>query len=295
MSQSEAKAGAESMTSRDFGWTGVQLPVIGQGTWMIEGDRAAERGAIEVLRAGIELGMTHVDTAEMYGDGRAEELVGEAIRGCREKVFLTSKVLPSNASYRGTLRACEQSLRRLDTDYLDLYLLHWRSHHPLTETMRAMEELADTGAIRFIGVSNFDTSDVVEAQRALRHHRLACDQVLYHLGDRGIERRLLGYCREQEIAVVAYSPFGHGDFPRPDSKGGRVLAKAGARHNRTPRQAVLNFLARHPHVFLIPKSSSAGHTRENAGGAGWELASEDRAAIDHAFPAPDCDMPLGMI
>ncbi len=286
---------AGSVTTREFGWTGVPLPVIGQGTWMIEGAREAERSAIEALQAGIELGMTHIDTAEMYGNGRAEELVGDAIRGRRKKVFLTSKVLPSNASYRSTLRACEQSLRRLDTDYLDLYLLHWRGQHPLEETMRAMEELAGAGAVRFIGVSNFDTPEVVEAQRALRHHRLACNQVLYHLGDRGIERRLLDYCREQQIAVVAYSPFGHGSFPRPDSEGGRVLAGAGARHNRTPRQAALNFLGRHPHVFVIPKSSSVAHTRENAGGAGWKLAPEDTAAINRAFPAPNRDVPLGMI
>jgi len=224
------------MTSRRFGWTDVQVPVIGQGTWMIEGSQQAERSAIEALQAGLEMGMTHIDTAEMYGGGRAEELAADAIRGCRESVFLVSKVLPSNASYRGTLRACEKSLRRLNTDYLDLYLLHWRGRHPLTETMRAMEELADAGTIRFIGVSNFDTPDVEEAQRALRHHRLACNQVLYHLGDRGIECRLLEYCRREEIAVVAYSPFGHGKFPLPGSRGGRVLSAISAQYGHTPRQ-----------------------------------------------------------
>lgn len=283
------------MITRRFGWTDVQVPVIGQGTWMIEGDQQAERRAVEALRAGIELGMTHIDTAEMYGNGRAEELVADAIRDCRERVFLVGKVLPSNASYRGTLRACQQSLRRLNTDYLDLYLLHWRSHYPLAETMRAMEELADAGAIRYLGVSNFDTPEVEEAQRALQRHRLACDQVLYHLGDRGIERRLLDYCRREEIALVGYSPFGHGGFPRPDSKGGRVLEAAGALQGRTARQAALNFLARHPHVFLIPKSSSTEHTRENAGGAGWEMAPASVAAIERAFPAPKHDVPLGMI
>ena len=150
------------MTTRRFGWTSVQVPVIGQGTWMIEGNLEAERSSIEALQAGIEVGMAHIDTAEMYGSGRAEELVGDAIRGRREQVFLVSKVLPSNASYRGTLNACEQSLRRLDTDYLDLYLLHWRSHHPLRETMRALEELVDSGTVRFIGVSNFDTPELQE-------------------------------------------------------------------------------------------------------------------------------------
>lgn len=283
------------MTERAFGWTGVQVPVIGQGTWMIEGDARQERSAVEALQAGIELGMTHIDTAEMYGQGRAEELVGEAIRGCREKIFLVSKVLPSNASYKGTLRACRESLRRLGTGYLDLYLLHWRGQYPLAETMRAMEELAEAGAIRHIGVSNFDTPDLIEAQRALRRRRLAANQVLYNLGDRGIERRLLEYCRREEIAVVGYSPFGHRSFPRPDSAGGRVLAEVGASHGRTPRQVALNFLARYPHVFLIPKSSKVEHTRENAGGAGWELSPAGLAAVNAAFPAPDHDVPLGML
>jgi diketogulonate reductase-like aldo/keto reductase len=283
------------MNTRAFGWTGVHVPVIGQGTWMIDGSRPKERSAIEALQAGIELGMTHIDTAEMYGGGRSEELVGEAIRGRRDGLFLVSKVLPSNASYKGTLRACRESLRRLGTERLDLYLLHWRGQYRLTETMRAMEELADAGAIRYIGVSNFDTPEVEEAQRALRRHRLAANQVLYHLGDRGIERRLLEYCRGQEIAVVGYSPFGQSAFPRPDSAGGRLLAKVGAGRGRTARQVALNFLARHPHVFLIPKSSKAEHTRENAGGAGWELDAEGLAAVDGAFPAPDHDVPLGML
>jgi diketogulonate reductase-like aldo/keto reductase len=283
------------MITRAFGWTDVQVPVVGQGTWAIEGSREAERRAVEALRAGIELGLAHIDTAEMYGGGRAEQLVGEAIGGLREHVFLVSKVLPSNASYKGTLRACRESLRRLNTDHLDLYMLHWPSHHPLSGTMRALEELVDAGEVRFIGVSNFDTPQVEEAQRTLRRHRLASNQVLYHLGDRGIERRLLDHCRQEQIAVVAYSPFGSGSFPNPESEGGRALSEVGARHQRTPRQVALNFLARHPHVFVIPKSSRAEHTRENAGGAGWDLTPEDIAALDRAFPAPGHDVPLGMI
>ena len=268
------------------------MPAIGQGTWMIEG----EPGAVEALRTGLDLGMTHVDTAEMYGSGKAEDVVARAIRGRREEVFLVSKVLPSNASYDGTLRACERSLRRLDTDRLDLYLLHWESKYPIAETMRALEKLASDGRTRFIGVSNFDVPQVVAARRALRHERLACNQVLYHLGDRGIERKLIPYCAEQGIAVVAYSPFGHrGGFPSPRSAGGKVLGEIGARHGRTPRQVALNWVTRHAAVFTIPKSSDPAHTKENAGGADWQLAEEDLAAIDRAFPAPDHDVPLGML
>ncbi len=278
------------MTTKPFGFTGVPVAAIGQGTWMIDGPRA-----VEALETGLDLGMTHIDTAEMYGDGRAEQLVAEAIAGRREEVFLVSKVLPSNASYKGTLQACERSLKRLKTDHIDLYLLHWRGSHALSETMRAMEELVAAGRVRFIGVSNFDVEDVVEAERALKRERLAANQVLYHLGDRGIERRLIPYCQRQGIAVVGYSPFGHRSFPQPYGVGGKTLAQVAARHGRTPRQVALNFLTRQAGVFTIPKSSSPEHTSENAGAAGWELSAEDIAAIDHAFPAPDHDVPLGMI
>jgi diketogulonate reductase-like aldo/keto reductase len=283
------------MLRKTFGWTGVEVPVIGQGTWMIEGSREAERRAVEALRAGLDLGMTHIDTAEMYGDGRAEELVGEAIRGRRQEVFLVSKVLPSNASYEGTLKACEHSLRRLGTDYLDLYLLHWRGGHPLRETMRAMEALVAAGKIRFLGVSNFDVEDVKAAQAVLDKERLAANQVLYHLGDRGIERRLIPYCAQERIAVVGYSPFGHRGFPSPTSREGTVLAGIASRHQRTPRQVVLNLLTRHPDVFTIPKASNPEHVRENAGGCGWTLSTDDLAGLDKAFPAPTRDTPLGMI
>ena len=283
------------MPTKAFGWTGEPVPVIGQGTWMIEGSRDAERRAVEALRLGLDVGMAHVDTAEMYGSGRAEELVAEAVEGRRERVFLVSKVLPSNASYDGTIRACERSLRRLRVDHLDLYLLHWPSSHPLRDTMRAMETLVADGRVRYVGVSNFDVDEVKAAQGALRHARLACNQVLYHLGDRGIERRLIPYCASQGIAVVAYSPFGQGAFPSPRSAGGRALAEVGARHGKTPRQVALNFLTRHPQVFTIPKASRLEHVRENAAGAGWALGPEDLAAIDRAFPAPDRDVPLGML
>jgi diketogulonate reductase-like aldo/keto reductase len=283
------------MTQRPFGWTGALVPVIGQGTWMIEGSAEAERRAADALRTGIDLGLTHIDTAEMYGSGRAEEIAGQAIAGRRGEVFLASKVLPSNASYEGTLRACERTLRCLGTDCLDLYLLHWESEHPIGETMRAMQRLIDDGLIRFAGVSNFDVDQVRAAQSALRHHKLASNQVLYHLGERGIERKLIPYCREQGIAVVAYTPFGREKFPKPLSPGGRVLAEIAQRQGRTVRQVILNFLTRLDGVFTIPKAGNLEHTRENAGGAGWALAPEDIAAIDRAFPAPTRDVPLAML
>lgn len=280
---------------RVFGFTGEDVPVIGQGTWMVEGAAEKERLAMEALRAGLELGLTHIDTAEMYGSGRAEALAGKAIAGRRAEVFLVSKVLPSNASYDATLRACERSLRRLGTDHLDLYLLHWESSYPIGETMRAMGKLIDEGQIRFAGVSNFNVDRVKGAQAALRNHRLAANQVLYHLGERGIERKLIPYCQEQEIAVVGYTPFGRGAFPKAASAGGKVLASIAERHGRTVRQVILNFLTRLPGTFTIPKAGNVEHTRENAGGTGWTLAAEDVAAIDGAFPAPEGDPPLAML
>ena len=283
------------MIERKFGWASVKLPVIGQGTWMIEGDYATERRAVHALRTGLDLGLTHIDTAELYGEGRVEKLVAQAIAGRRDEVFLASKVLPSNACFDGTLKACIGSLKRLDTSWLDLYILHWPGPHPIRETMRAMEKLVDEGLIRFIGVSNFDVEDLVQAESALRNERIASNQVLYHLLDRGIERRLLPYCARQEIAVVAYSPFGHGNFPAPSTIGGHVLAEIGKRHGRTPRQVALNFLTRHPAVFAIPKTTQPQRVRENAGGAGWKLTADEIAAIDRHFPAPDHDVPLGMV
>jgi diketogulonate reductase-like aldo/keto reductase len=279
---------------------------------MIEGDgsAAAAKRAIETLRMGLDLGLAHIDTAEMYGNGRAEELVANAIKGQRDSVFLVSKVLPSNASYEGTLRACHQSLKRLGTDFLDLYLLHWPSgDHPIKETMRAMEKLVSEGLIRFIGVSNFNVRELKAAQQALSEQRIACNQVLYHLGYRAIESNLLPYCTRERIAVVGYSPFGHGTFLPPSNnnkaKGrGGVLEEIGRRHGHTIRQVTLNFLTRHPNLFTIPKTSDPENVKENSGGMGWDLTEEDVAAIDRAFPAPDTnnndddddgDAPLEMI
>ncbi|HWC99686.1 MAG TPA: aldo/keto reductase [Candidatus Sulfopaludibacter sp.] len=283
------------MTRKLFGSTGLEVPVIGQGTWMIEGSSEQEAVAVDALRLGLDLGLTHIDTAEMYGSGRAEEVTGKAIAGRRDQVFLASKVLPSNASYDGTLQACERSLTRLGTDRLDLYLLHWESSYPIGETMRAMAHLIDTGQIRAAGVSNFDVNQLQAAQAALPNHRLASNQVLYHLGERGIERKLIPYCQQHQIAVVGYTPFGRGAFPKPSSPGGKVLAQVAERNGRTVRQVILNFLTRLPQLFTIPKAGNPDHTRENAGATGWNLSREDIAAIDRAFPAPTSDSPLAML
>ncbi|HYY40165.1 MAG TPA: aldo/keto reductase [Nitrososphaera sp.] len=278
------------MLKRKFGWTNADVPVVGMGTWMIDGGggrlNTNRRRVIEALRLGLDLGMTHIDTAEMYGNGRVEELVAEAIAGRREEVFLVSKVWPSNASYEDTLMACRRSLRRLKTDLLDLYLLHWPSErYPIEETMRAMEKLVAEGMVKFIGVSNFDIQGVKAVEQVLSNERLACNQVQYHLGDRRIERDLLPYCAKRKVAVVGYSPFAHGSFPSPQSAEGMVLAEIAKRHYRTPRQVALNFLTRYPGLFTIPKSARAEHIRENSDAdGGWKLTEDDIAAIDRIFP-----------
>jgi len=276
------------MQTHKFGLTGKLVPIIGQGTWQIR------KNGLDALRAGIDLGMTHIDTAELYTG--AEELVAEAVRGRREKSFLVSKVMPSNASYKGTLQACDASLKKLKTDYLDVYLIHWWSgSHPIAETMRAMEELVTAGKVRYIGVSNFDVDRLKKAQKALTREKIVCNQVLYHLRSRGIENRLLPYCESENIAVVGYSPFGQGDFPSSTSKQGQALAAVAQRHDRTPRQIALNFLTRRPSLFAIPKASTIEHVRENAGGKGFHLSADDLKVIDGAFPLPGKDEPLDML
>jgi diketogulonate reductase-like aldo/keto reductase len=284
------------MIKRKFGWTDVNVPIIGQGTWMLEGNNKDTKSrAIETLTLGLDLGMTHIDTAEMYGNGNTEELIAQAITERRNEVFLVSKVLPSNASYEGTIKACKRSLKRLNTDWLDLYLLHWPSSYPITETMRAMEKLVADGLIKYIGVSNFDIQELKEAEEALKNEQMACNQVLYHLGNRGIEQRLLPYCTEKGIAIVGYSPFGHGNFPSPQSTKGKILEEIAKPHNRTARQVALNFLTRHDNVFTIPKTSRLERVKENSEGVGWKLTENDIMAIDKAFPVPTYDTPLGII
>lgn len=270
------------MKHRPFGSSGRQVAVVGQGTWNIE--LAKRSTAVAALRRGLDLGMTHIDTAEMYGSGEAEEIVGEAISGRRDEVFLVSKVLPQNASRKGTLTACEKSLARLKTDRLDCYLLHWRGSHPLEDTIAAFEQLKKQGKILSWGVSNFDVSDLEKAWAIAGPGRFVCNQVLYYLQERAIEHTVLPWCEEHGVAVVAYSPFGQNKFPSANSTGGRVLKEIAKAHDATPHQVALGFLLRRQSTFAIPKASSAKHVEENAGTGKLRLTDADVARIEKAFP-----------
>lgn len=270
------------METRELGRSGERIAVIGQGTWQIERD--GEAAATRALHAGLALGLTHVDTAEMYGDGRVEEWLGRALAGRRDEVFLASKVLPHNATRAGTRAACERSLQRLRTDHLDLYLLHWPGEHPLAETLATFDELQRAGSIRHYGVSNFDERELAEAVRLAGPGRIVCNQVLYHLGERAIEHALLPACAELGVALVAYSPFGSGRFPTASSKGGRILAEVAARLGATPRQVALAFLLRHESVLTIPKSAREEHVRQNAAAHALRLSPADQARLEQAFP-----------
>jgi len=268
------------MTQKTFGGTGRQVSVIGQGTWYIDrGDRAS---AVAALRKGLDLGMTHIDTAEMYDD--AELVVAEAMAGRRDEVFLVSKVLPSNASRKGTVQACDRSLKRLKTDRLDCYLLHWRGQYPLEETVAAFDALVSAGKILSWGVSNFDASDLAEMVDAAGEGRIACNQVLYHLNERSIEHSVIPWCEAHDVAVVAYSPFGHDDFPSIQSAEGKVLQEIAERHGATPRQVALAFLTRSLPVFAIPKASSSSHAADNAGACHVILTQNEITALDKTFP-----------
>jgi diketogulonate reductase-like aldo/keto reductase len=279
------------MKSRQFGSNGPQVPVIGQGTWYI--DHGNRKTAVAALRRGIDLGMTHIDTAEMYDD--AELVVAEAIAGRRDEIFLVSKVLPSNASRRGTIAACERSLTRLKTDRLDCYLLHWRGSYPLAETVAAFEELVSAGKIRRWGVSNFDTDDLDEMLAVAGPGKIACNQVLYHLKERAIEHAVIPWCKQHGVAVVAYSPFGHNDFPQPRSKPGQVLQAIAEALGATPRQVALSFLTRDPQLFAIPKASSPEHAAENAAAGDLVLSEDEMAALDKAFPRGNRPRSLPML
>lgn len=272
------------MTERPFGTGFPPVPIIGQGTWNVPLRGAARDEAIRALRAGIDLGMVHIDTAEMYGDGGAETLVGEAIAGLpRERLFLVSKVLPSNASYAGTREAAHASMKRMGVDYLDCYLLHWRGSVPLRETMRALEKLVADGDIRALGVSNFDVEDLREAQGLLERERIACNQVLYHLGERSVEAHELPYCRANGIALVAYTPFGRGDWQR--GNGVKELERIAAAHGVSAHAVILAFLTRDDLTFAIPKAAKPAHVAANAAGGTFRLTPDEVAAIDRAFPA----------
>jgi diketogulonate reductase-like aldo/keto reductase len=270
------------MKYRQFGLTQREVAVVGQGTWNLEQDDRAQ--ATNALRTGLELGMNHIDTAEMYGDGRVEELVAEAIAGRRDEVFLVSKVLPENASRRKTITACERSLTRLRTDRLDCYLLHWRGEYSLEDTFAAFDQLHRDGKILSWGVSNFDEADLNEALEiigSVDEHQLVCNQVLYHLQERAIEHAVIPWCEERKVAVTAYSPFGSGAFPDPGTREGRVLQEIAAAHGATPRQVAL---LRWPSMFAIPKASKPKHVKDNAQAASLRLSEEELSRIDKAFP-----------
>jgi diketogulonate reductase-like aldo/keto reductase len=270
------------MQSRSFGASGRDVSAIGQGTWyIVHADRAV---ALAALRRGLDLGLSHIDTAEMYGAGAAETIVGEAIQGRRDDVFLVSKVLPTNASKSGTRRACEASLKRLKTDRLDCYLLHWRGQHPLAETFAAFAELKREGKILSWGVSNFDEEDLAQALAVVGRGQIACNQVLYNLGERAIEHAIIPWCERHDVAVVAYSPFGHSGFPARSSKGGYVLADVAKANGLTLHQAALAFLTRRASVLAIPKAARLAHVEENAKAHGIKLSDADIARLEEAFP-----------
>jgi diketogulonate reductase-like aldo/keto reductase len=271
-----------SVATRPFGPSDLPVAWTGQGTWQMESDD--RKHALAALRRGLELGATHIDTAEMYGRGSVEKIVGEAIAGRREQVFLVSKVLPQNASYDGTLQACERSLTSLRTEHLDVYLLHWRGRHPLEETVRAFEKLVEQGKIRSWGVSNFGVDDLDEALAIAGPGRIACNQVLYHLEERAIEHEVIPWCERHRVAVVAYSPFGAGRFPSPKRGAGRVLAEIAAAHGASPYQVALRFLARRQSVFVIPKASRVAHVEDNAAADRLALDRAEIARLEEAFP-----------
>jgi diketogulonate reductase-like aldo/keto reductase len=270
------------MEFRPFGPTKREVSVIGEGTWYFE--RSDRREAIAALQKSVDLGINHIDTAELYGNGEAERIIGESISDRRDKLFLVSKVRPDHASRKGTIKACDGSLSRLETDHLDCYLLHWRGSYPLEQTIEAFEELKRDKKVLSWGVSNFGVTDLEEAEDIAGSGRIACDQVLYHLNDRSIETDVIPWCEKHGVAVVAYSPFGHGNFPSSQSDEGKLLAEIAKFRDATPRQVALAFLSRRESVFVIPKGASPKHVIENAGGSNVRLTKDDIERISKAFP-----------
>jgi diketogulonate reductase-like aldo/keto reductase len=286
--------GAESTKIRALRLpSGRPIPVVGQGTWRMGEDSERRQTEIDALRLGLDLGMTLIDTAEMYGEGAAEELVGEAIAGRRAEVFLVSKVYPHNATRLGAVKACERSLQRLGTDYLDLYLLHWRSTVPLAETLEAFQSLKQMSKIRDYGVSNFDVDAMEEAFALPGGDEIATNQVLHNLVHRGIELGLLPWCRERDLPITAYSPIGHSAreqrkmFDRPQ------LKSVATRHHATPAQVALAWLLQRD-VIAIPKASNPEHVRENCAALDLILTKKDLEELDQAFPPPRKKVPLEM-
>jgi diketogulonate reductase-like aldo/keto reductase len=265
------------MKKRRFGPVQREVPVIGIGTWNMERDD--ERAATAALHRAIDDGATHVDTAELYGGGAVEEMLGRALAGRRERVFLASKVLPKNATRTGVVRACERSLRRLGTEHLDLYMLHWRDGENLEEAIAAFEDLREGGKIGAWGVSNFDAEDLAEALAIAGPGKIACNQVLYHLQERTIEHEVIPWCEQHHVAVVAYSPFGSTRLPEHEA-----LTAVAKKHKATPHQVALAFLTRRPSVFAIPKTCHAQRAAENTAAGALALDADDVAALDRAFP-----------
>jgi diketogulonate reductase-like aldo/keto reductase len=270
--------------------TGERVPALGLGTWKMGVGDADEAAQLRALQVGIAHGMTMIDTAEMYGDGRSEQLVAKAIAGQRDKVFVVSKVLPQNASRRGTVKACEASLKRLGTDVLDLYLLHWRGSIALSETFAAFEELRAAGKIRHFGVSNFDTDDLDELGATVRSPKVAANQVLYNLSVRNIEWQLYERCRKDNMAVMAYCPLGEGQLI-----GNGGISPIARKHNVSEAAVALAFTLRLPGMIAIPKSSHEKRVLENAAAADLVLDAEDLAQLDQIFPPPRGKLPLAIV
>jgi diketogulonate reductase-like aldo/keto reductase len=270
---------------------GTQVPALGQGTWHMGENARSASAEVDALKLGIDLGMTLIDTAEMYGSGRSEEIVGKAIAGQRSKLFVVTKVYPHNASRRGVPEACAGSLKRLGTDRIDLYLLHWRGSHALSETVEAFEKLRDAGHIRYWGVSNFDADDMEEIAALPAGHNCATNQVLYNVDTRGIEFDLLPWCRQHHVPIMAYSPVGQaGKLLRSPA-----LAAVAKRHNATPAQIAIAWTMRDGDVISIPKASSPEHVRQNAATADITLSTEDLAEIDAYHMPPKRKQSLGIL
>jgi diketogulonate reductase-like aldo/keto reductase len=277
------------MEFKELGKSGIRIPVLGLGTWGVGGSfnrfTGGDDDAVKALQLGVELGMRFIDTAEMYARGHSEEVVAKALKEQRERVFIASKVSPEHLHYDAVLKACESSLRRLETSHIDLYQVHWPNPSvPIKETMKAMEHLVDEGKIRLVGVSNFSVRQTREAQEALSKTDVASNQVEYHLLDRSIEDELLSYCQKEHLAIIAYSPLAQGRIP----KGGRderwrVLDKIAVRHGKTRTQVALNWLIAKENVVAIPKAISVDHVQENAGAVGWKMTEEDLNEIDQVF------------
>ena len=272
------------------------MPVFGQGTWRMGEDSSRRQSEIAALRLGLDLGMTLIDTAEMYGEGGAEEVVGEAIKDRpRDEVFIVSKVYPHNSTRRGAVEACARSVRRLKVEYIDLYLLHWRGDVPLLETLEAFKFLKDKGTIRDYGVSNFDVDDMEEVYALPGGDEIATNQVLYNPAHRGIEWELLPWSRERLIPIMAYSPLGSDASEQKRMLGKSNIKKVAARHNVTPSQIALAWLLRHPDLVVIPKASKPQHIRENRAAHDIQLTDQDLKELDQAFPPPDRKIPLEML